>query len=723
MLKTQNKRWNIKCSSDDAELILEISNTLGITKALAAVIVNRGYRCVDAAEAFIKKTQEILYDPFLLNDMDKAVERIIAAIKNNEKITIYGDFDADGVTSVSILMLYLERAGAQVDYYIPDRKTEGYGVTNYAIDRIREKGTELIITVDTGVTAVDEVEYANSIGIDVIVTDHHECTDLLPNAIAVINPKRTDTTYPFPYLAGVGVAFKLLCAIEHKLTGNELSEAVKRVVYEYSDLTAIGTIADVMPVVDENRMLITMGLLRAEKTDKIGLAALIEHCRNGEGKTNYKNKQKRKLTSNFIGYTLAPRINAAGRMGSADIAVSLFLANDSRIANELSLKLCEINRERQLRENKTADEALEMVKASGMEEYSIIVLDGLKWHYGVIGIVSSKVSERYGVPSILISFEGSDDPNDEEAIGKGSGRSVDGMNLVNALQQCDDILEKFGGHELAAGLTIKRKNLPEFKKRIEEIARKCFIGAEPEFVIDIDCELEGSDVNMELATQLSYLEPFGTSNMLPIFAMRNAIIDDVTPVGMNRHLRLSVSKDGYYFTAMLFSTTPQQFSLCVGDEVDIAFNLDISEFNGVSGLQISIKDIKPSERTAHFERVNEEIYQSVKNGEAALDCDYVIPSRDDFAEVYNLLRSSARLGKENYRYSRLLSEILKGNPSSNINYVKLKFIIKVFRELNIVAIEEIDALTFAYHITFSKNKTSLDKSNILKKLKSMYPKR
>ncbi len=723
MLKIQNKRWNIRCSSDDMELISEISDVLGITRALATVIVNRGYRSVDAAEAFVKKSHEILYDPFLLNDMDKAVERILAAIKQKEKITVYGDYDADGVTSVSILKLYLERAGALVDYYIPNRKTDGYGVSNYAIDKIHQRGTRLIITVDTGVTAIDEVDYANSIGVDVIVTDHHECTDSIPNAIAVINPKRNDTTYPFPNLAGVGVAFKLLCAIEHRLTGAELSDAVRSVAYSYADLTAIGTIADVMPVIDENRMLISIGLLRAEKTDKIGLAALIEHCRNGEGKSNSKSKQKKKLTSGFVSFSLAPRINAAGRIDSAEIATELFLAKDSQVANDYSLKLCEINRERQATENKIADEAFGMVDEACLEGASIIILDSSQWHHGVVGIVSSKVTERYGVPSILISFEGCDDPEDGEAIGKGSGRSVCGMNLVNVLQECDDILEKFGGHELAAGLSIKRKNLPEFKKRMAEIAKKSFAGAEPEHVIDIDCELEGKDLNMELATQLCYLEPYGTSNPIPVFAVKNAIIEDITPVGMNRHLRLGISKDNNYFTAMLFSTKPQEFSLCVGDEVDFAFNLDVSEFNGASSLQISVKDIRPSERNSHFELVNEEMYQSVKNGEVDLDTDYIIPSREDFAEVYNLLRSSARLGKENYRYSRMLTEILKSDPSSKVNYVKLKFIIKVFRELNIVAIEEIDSLTFAYHITFSKNKTSLDKSNILKKLKSMYPKR
>lgn len=723
MTKIQNRKWNIKCSQDDSAIAQEIADSLGISFPLATVIVNRGYRTKDDAEAFIKKSQEILHDPFLLNDMNEAVDRIISAIKSKEKITIYGDYDVDGVTSVSILYLYLEKAGAVVDYYIPCRKSEGYGVSTGAIDKIKESGSGLIITVDTGVTAVGEVEYAKSVGVDVVVTDHHECTDNLPKAIAVINPKRNDTTYPFPNLAGVGVAFKLLCAIEQRLLGIELVDAVRNVANNYADLTAIGTIADVMPVIDENRILISLGLLKAEKTDKIGLATLIEHCRNGEGRASNKSKQKKKLSSGFVGFTLAPRINAAGRISSASIATNLFLAKDAQSASDYSLQLCEINRERQLTENKIADEAYECVETNGLGNEPIIILDSTDWHHGVVGIVSSRVTDRYGVPSILISFEGYENPNDIEAVGKGSGRSIYGMNLVNALQSCSDLLEKYGGHELAAGLSIKRKNLPEFKRRMSEYAKKCFAGAEPEHIIDIDCELESEDVNLSLASELCYLEPYGVSNPTPVFAMRNAIISDITPVGLNRHLKLTLVKGNSVFTAMLFSTTPQEFFLSVGDEVDFAFNLDVNEFNGVSSVQISIKDIKPSERNEHFERINEELYQRVKNGEADLDSDYIIPQRDDFALVYNFLLSSARLGKETYRYSRLLADILKQNSLASLNYIKLKFIIKIFRELNLVSIDEIDSMAFSFRIAFSKNKTSLDKSNILKKLKSTYPKR
>ena len=722
MIKTKDKKWSIKSNFQDDLLVDEISISLGISRPLASIIVNRGYKTMSEAEAFIRKSHEILHDPFLLNDMEKAVDRIILAINNKEKITIYGDYDVDGVTSVCILHLYLESLGADVKYYIPCRKGEGYGVSCDAIDKIKENGTKLIITVDTGVTAVSESQYARELGIDMVITDHHECTDDLPNAIAVINPKRRDTTYPFPSLAGVGVAFKLLCAIEQKVSQSSLIDAVRRIAYEYADLTAIGTIADVMPVIDENRILISLGLIRAEITDKIGLASLISNCRNGDGKVVSKYKQKKKLSSGFVGFTLAPRINAAGRISSASLAVDLFLAKDEKVANDYSLQLCEINRERQATENKIADEAYEYIENNGLESKSMIILDNCQWHHGVIGIVSSRVTDRYFVPSILISFEGNENPNAPEAIGKGSGRSINGMNLVEALSSCGDLLEKFGGHELAAGLSIKRKNLPEFRRRMEEYAKKCFEGIEAEQILSIDCELDSQDINIGFAEELCLLEPYGVSNPTPVFSLRNAVISDITPVGLNRHLKLSIIKNNESFVAMLFSTTPQEFGLSVGDEVDLAFCLDVNEFNGVSSVQISIKDIRPSERTIHFEKINEEMFEAVKSGESTLDSDYIIPTRDDFAKVYSFLLSAARIGKETYRLSRLLSDLLNGDANSKINYVKLKFIIKVFRELNIIAIEELDNVTFTFHIVFTKNKTSLDKSSILKKLKSMYPK-
>ena len=501
------KKWNLIANNEHRLLANDISSKLGISEILATLLVNRGYNEEKSARDFIRKNQEVLHSSFLLNDMDKAVSRVLKAVENREKITIFGDYDVDGVTSVCILKMYLEKIGGNVDYYIPNRKGEGYGVSKNAVDTLKVEGTSLIITVDTGVTAIEEIDYANSLGIDTVVTDHHECGEELPKAIAVLNPKRKDSTYPFQQLAGVGVVFKLLCALESVNAGVDIWEATKKIAYDYSDLTAIGTIADVMPVIDENRIIISLGLAQAEKTDKVGLSTLIDICRNGDIK-NAKFKSKKRISSGFVGFTLAPRINAAGRISTANIAADLFLEKEKSKAYACAMELCEINRERQATENRIADNAYEIIENNDYIGKNIFVLDNEDWHNGVIGIVASRVSDRYGVASILITFEGNENPNDPEAIGKGSGRSIGGLNLVDALNRCSDLLEKFGGHELAAGLTIKRKNLEAFKARMEKIASLSFNGAEPERLLDIDCEISVKDITPELAMEIGCLEPY-----------------------------------------------------------------------------------------------------------------------------------------------------------------------------------------------------------------------
>lgn len=725
MTKTRKKRWYIKHCRENNEKIYSLADQIGCSRVLSTLLVNRGFDDENSATAFVNKSQEKLHNPFLLNDMDKAVNRIASSINNNEKITIYGDYDVDGVTSVSNLYLYLQSLGAKVDYYIPSRKGEGYGISTEALLKLKNNGTSLIITVDTGITAINEIDFANSLGIDVVVTDHHECTDALPNAIAIINPKRHDSTYPFSSLAGVGVVFKLLCALESFIKGISIKDATREIAIKYSDLTAIGTIADVMPVVDENRIIVSYGLERAEKTDKIGLAMLINLCRNGDGKTNTRPKTKKRLTSGFVGFTLAPRINAAGRISSASIAVDLFLSKNEAEAESYAYQLCEINKERQYTENKIVEEANQIIEQSHLDEKSIIILDNENWHHGVIGIVSSRVSDKYGVPSVLISFEGNDDPYSQDAIGKGSGRSVSGLNLVEALTHCSDLLEKFGGHELAAGLTIKRKNLDALKQRLEEYAKNCFKNVDIEPVLEIDTELSEDEISLELAKEISLLEPFGVANTTPVFSATNMIIEDIIPVGMNKHLRLILSKGGKQFSAMLFSVSPEEFWLDIGDEVDVAFNLETNEFAGNVALQINVKDIVPSQRYIQIEKHNEELYVQIKEGKSTLAPTEFIPEREDFAIAYKHLLNSARCDKDEYSYMHFALDLNRYNPVTPFTYQKVKIIIKVFMELNVVGIEEIDDFKFRFKISYSKNKTNLEKSSLLKKLKSMYqtPKR
>lgn len=713
------KIWNIRADSTVSKEATKISDSLGISNILATLLLNRGYRTERDVRAFLGKSTEVLHNPFLMNDMEKGALRILEAVKNKEKISVYGDYDVDGVTSVSILYLYLESISADVNYYIPNRKGEGYGVSEQAVKRLAEGGTRLIITVDTGVTANKEVEAAKTYGIDTVITDHHECPSELPDAVAVINPKRKDSTYPFQSLAGVGVVFKLLCALEVLRTGEELTPCVRRIANSYADLTAIGTIADVMPVTDENRLIISYGLSTAEGTDKIGLSTLINLCRTNDTKSQ-KSKTKRKLSSGFVGFTIAPRINAAGRICDASIAVELFLSKNQRDAEKYAIQLCDINKDRQLEENKIADEAFESIEKNGYDHGGVIILDNAEWNHGVIGIVSSRVTERYSLPSILVSFEGNENPYDEEAIGKGSGRSVRGMNLVNALSTCSDLLEKFGGHELAAGLSVKRKNLKELQRRMTEYARASFNGEEPVSALDIDCVLSEKDISKELATEITLLEPYGVSNLVPVFAMRDMLIEDIVPVGMNRHLKLILSKNGIRVTAMQFCVSSEEFAYSIGDEIDIAFNLEINEFMNMRTVQFNVKDIRLSGRSLDMQKKGEEEYEAAKSGSLTVNAENIIPGREDFARAYNYLLKSAREGISEFSYLRLQKAVNGRREEGYISYPKLKFIIKIFLELNIVNIEETDEYSFKYRITYTKTKTSLEKSNILKRLKTTY---
>ena len=386
--------------------------------------------------------------------------------------------------------------------------------------------------------------------------------------------------------------------------------------------------------------------------------------------------------------------------------------------------LCELNKERQHTENLIADEAYSFVEnEENAKSRSILVIDNYNWHSGVIGIVSSRVTERYGVPSILITFEGNDDPFSEDAIGKGSGRSIGGMNLVEALNYCSDLLEKSGGHELAAGLSIKRKNLEAFKQRIEEYASEYFKNATYENTLSIDCELDFNELSTDLAKEISLLEPYGVSNPTPVFVSYGVTLTGISPVGMNRHLRLTFENAKKKVQGMFFSTTAQELDITYGDEVDMVYNLEINEFNGTESLQVNLKDIKLSENIIRYEEECEKLYQQVKTGESLIDSDEIIPSRDDFTTVYQHLLSNARYGKTNYRYSKLSNDISSHRPYLSLNYIKLKTIIKVFRELNIILIDEVDDFSFDFKFSSTKSKTSLDKSNILKKLKQTYAKR
>ena len=725
MLKIKEKKeknWLLK-SSDSPEYnsaAAEIATELGINPVVAKLLYNRGYTTPASAKAFVYMESEMLLDPFKMMDVDKAIDSINAAIKRGEKITVYGDYDVDGVTSVCTLYLYLKSQGANVDYYIPNRAGEGYGVSQQAIDAIRENGSTLIITVDTGTTAIEEVEYAKSIGVSFIITDHHECRSDLPDALAVINPHRPDCPYPFKELAGVGVVFKLICAYEEKIVGRTRVEAAKRIFSQFADLVAIGTIADVMPIKEENRIIVRYGLSMIENTNRLGLAALIEaaSAKNDAQRSNQR-KKKAKITSGYIGYTIAPRINAAGRIKEASLAVELFLSNDPRRAKEIAEELCRTNKERQAEENKIMQEAYEKIEQYDIENNPVIVLDADTWHHGVIGIVASRITEKYTRPAILVSFEGNESeiPTADD-VGKGSGRSIKGMNLVDALCHCQDHLIKFGGHELAAGLSVTRGELDNFRRLVNEYALANLTEKDMIQTVEADCELNFTDVNVGLAKGIQLLEPYGVSNPIPVFVLRGVTVNDINGISEGKHTRLSLGNGRYTISAMYFSNSPESLGVYVGDKVDVMFNLDVNEWGGRESAQMIIRDLKPSYTEKAKQRTEAERFEEIRGGAPFTADEDIIPTREDFAAVYRLIQNSVRSGVDMLKHRDILSRLKSCGEPVSINYAKLKVIIMVFKELNIIAIDDISDEFYKFKLHYSTTKVKLEKSTLLRRLRS-----
>ena len=725
MLKIKEKKeknWLIK-STDTQEFnsaVSDIASGLGINPVVAKLLYNRGYTDVASAKAFVYMESEMLMNPFKMKDMDRGIEGIRAAIARGERITVYGDYDVDGVTSVCTLYLYLKSLGAKVDYYIPNRAGEGYGVSTPAIDSIKENGSTLVITVDTGTTAVEEVEYAKSIGVNFIITDHHECRSDLPEALAVINPHRPDCEYPFKELAGVGVVFKLICAYEERVLGKSRIDAAKRIFSLYADLVAIGTIADVMPIKEENRIIVRYGLAMIEKTERIGLAALIEAASaKNDAQRSAQRKKKVKITSGYIGYTIAPRINAAGRIKEASLAVELFLSNDRTRAREIAEELCQTNKERQAEENKIMQEAYQKIEQYDIENDPVIVLDADNWHHGVIGIVASRITEKYTRPAILVSFEGneSETPSPDD-VGKGSGRSIKGMNLVDALCYCQEHLVKFGGHELAAGLSVTRGELDNFRRLINEYARKNLSEADMVQTVEADCELDFSDVNLGLAKGIQLLEPYGVSNPIPGFVLRGVTVNDITGISEGKHTRLSLGNGRYTLSAMYFSNSPDSLGIYVGDKVDVLFNLDVNEWGGRESAQVIVRDIKPSVTEKERHRSETARFEEIKNGAAFTVEENILPDRDDFAAVYRLIQNLVRMDIDVLKHRDIISRLRSSDPSVHIGYVKLKIIMMVFKELNILSVEDIAPDTYKFKLYYSTSRKKLDKSTLLRRLRS-----
>lgn len=718
--KVWEERYTFGEETRDAE-IRAMAKEMGVSERFAVLLYNRGYHSAEEAKRFLRLEQEDFHDPYLLADMENAVRRIFEAVERKEKITIYGDYDVDGVTSVTAMYLYLRELGADVSIKIPKREGEGYGVSCIAIEKLAAEGTRLIITVDTGITATEEIRFAKTLGVDFVVTDHHECRAELPEACAVVNPHRPDCSYPFKELAGVGVVFKVICACEIKRyrdAGESVIEGIRNVCHSYADLTAVGTIADVMPVVDENRLIISLGLKLMENTKRVGLAALIDAA---SARKNGEENKKKKITSGMVGFGIAPRINAAGRISDATIAVELLLEQDPKRAAQAAEELCEINRRRQAEENRIATEAYEQIEQMPYgQDHPVIVLENNHWQQGIIGIVSSRITEKYGLPSILISFDGAMQHEEENPMddGKGSGRSIKGLNLVEALNHCEDLLTKYGGHELAAGLTIKRCKLEAFRDRINEYAKTQLTEESFKIHMEADMELSMEEIDMSFAQELSLLEPFGVGNASPTFMLRNAYVKKVTHIGGGKHTRLLLEKNGICLTALYFGVGEGELGFESGDVIDVLFHIDINDYKNTRSIQLILQDTRPAEEWSNRLTADRNRYSEICRGESFDLEEQIIPTREDFAEVYKVLRREFRNGTSVMDQKTLMRLVNAASDYALISYVKLKYILRIFNELNVCEVEEIQEDLYRFNVIFQASKTNIEKSSILKKLKS-----
>lgn len=562
-------KWVVDCDYDE-KLIEEIAKELAVPPIMARILLNRQIDSFDKAYTFFRPELENLYDPFLMKDMEKAVERLHKGLLTGENILIYGDYDVDGVSSAALLYLVLSRmVGSKISYYIPDRMTEGYGLSSKSIQEAADNGVNLIVTVDCGVTAVDEIRLAKELGMDTIVCDHHQPAEELPDAVAILDPKLVDSEYPFQELAGVGVAFKLLQGLYRKF---ELPEAE---LDEYLDLVAIGSCADIVPLVEENRILVRHGLDKINYNPRFGVRALLE----SSGLTN------KEITAGLIVFVLAPRINAVGRLGDAKRAVQLFSAPTLQQARTAARELEKENRLRRDIDEITFKEAIELLHQKlDPEEDKAFVLYKRDWHPGVIGIVASRIVERFYRPTIMITVV--------DGVGKGSARSVSNFNIYQAIKECSHLLTGFGGHKYAAGLTIDEQKIPEFVECFKEAAGKQLNPEDLIPCIRIDGEIELQEFTPRFIRLLKLLGPFGPMNLRPVFMSRNLkILGNPNIVGQN-HLKLKVEQNGAVYDAIGFNMAEHLEKIGKNGLVDCVYVVEENRWNGRSSLQLRLKDIR-----------------------------------------------------------------------------------------------------------------------------------
>ncbi len=657
----------------------------GLSPLCAALLCARGLDDPQKAAQFLSCGPERSHDPFLLKDMDRAVARIRAAIGGGERVCVYGDYDVDGITATCLLTEALAWQGGDVVSYIPDRTEEGYGLNPGAVARLAGQGVKLIVTVDCGITAVDEVEFARSLGVDVVITDHHHCKDRLPAAAAVVDPRREDCAYPFPELAGVGVALKTAQA----LVPPEQREGVFR---RFGELAAIGTVADVMRLTDENRALVRQGLELLANTRRPGLRALLREAGLDPGAAP---------TAVTIGYGLAPRINAAGRMEQAMVALELLLTRDEERGEALAHTLCRLNRERQAIELAIYEQCVELLDAQ--PPAPAIVLAGEGWHQGVVGIVASRLTERYACPAFMICLE--------HGQGKGSCRSFGGFNLFAALDRCAPLLDGYGGHEMAAGFTIREENIPAFRDQVCRLVDLRTGGAPMEAAIDVDAEIDHcGQLTAPQVESLSELEPFGTGNPKPVFLLRGVCVLSCCDVGGGRHLKMKLRRDGVVLDAIFFSANTAACGVSAGDRLDVVFTPQINEFRGSRTVQLQICDLRPAPTRAQLEQ---ELFQRLQAGTelSRWEAGLLLPSRQDFARLWRFLEHNCVGGWMEAGPALLRQAARQGDGRSA--YGRTLVCLHVMGDRGLIRLER-DQL----HLCRPENKVDLEQAQLMRRLRA-----
>ena len=666
------KQWIV--ADCDKDLAAHFAQKYSLNPFAALLAVSRGIRTAEQMQSFFFPDNEPLSDPFDIKDMDKAAARVNDAIDRFERIAVFGDYDADGVTATALLSAYLSMREANFFYMLPER-TEGYGLNRAVIDRLHEQGAQLIITVDNGINAVEEIAYANSLGIDVVVTDHHHVGDELPDAVAVVNPHRADCPSPFKELAGVGVAFKLVCALE----GGETDDLLD----EFADLVAIGTVADVVPLTGENRLLVRHGIRSILHQPRPGVYAMREKAGNLD----------RPFNSTTVAFTLSPRLNAAGRMGSAMRALDILLCEDEQTAQELAGIVEQANADRQRTELDIFEKAQAQLSAHPDRMADrVLVCNGENWHPGVIGIVASRMVEKYGKPCLILSNIGE--------ITRGSGRSIEGFSLYDALKACEDVLEQFGGHTLAAGLSVKPENIDAFRAAINRYARTVEM---PFPVQHIDMRLNPRSISAEILDALHALEPFGASNPKPVFGLYSMRLDSVTPLSGGKHIRLNLSRRDARISAVRFGVSPEEFPFPAGSIIDLAVTLDANVYMGETRVNVLVKNVRLSALgdDAYLHALR--LYERIRAGEKVSAAPDAVPDRAFVGDVYKALRG---MGGTCRSADLLCVQLSRGSSA----ICPLLFALDALCELHL-AVRKSDG---SISLTAVKSKVNLDDSAVLR---------